>query len=100
MAFTVEANVKLEGLVSQATVLTGIEKRLRDFYAPKKGNFGRKILRSEIIAIIEGTPGVDRIQSGVDGPIVQSPSADLTVQPYQLPKLNPAPGGVSLHVVP
>lgn len=99
VAFTVEANVKLEGLVSQATVLAAIEKRLRDFYAPKKGNFGRKILRSEIIAIIEGTPGVDRIQSDADGPIVQSPAADLSVAPYQLPKLNPAPGGVSLHVV-
>ncbi len=100
VAFTVEANVKLEGLTPQSTVLAAIERRLRDFYAPKKGNFGRRILRSEIIAIIEGTPGVDRIQSDGEGPIVQSPSADLTVEPYQMPKLNAAPGGVSLHVVP
>lgn len=100
VAFTVEANVKIEGLTPQSTVLAAIERRLREFYAPKKGNFGRRILRSEIIAIIEGTPGVDRIQSDEDGPIVQSPSADLTVAPYQLPKLHPAPGGVSLHVVP
>lgn len=99
VAFAVEANVKIEGLTPQSSVLAAIERRLRDFYAPKKGNFGRKILRSEIIAIIEGTPGVDRIQSDEDGPIVQSPSADLNVAPYQLPKLNPAPGGVSLHVV-
>jgi uncharacterized phage protein gp47/JayE len=100
VAFTVEANVKLESLVSQSAVLAAIEKRLRDFYAAKKGNFGRKILRSEIIAIIEGTPGVDRIQSDDDGPIVQSPAADMNVAPYQLPKLNAAPGGVILHVVP
>jgi uncharacterized phage protein gp47/JayE len=99
VAFTVEANVKLETLVSQTAVLAAIEKNLRDFYAPKRGNFGRKILRSEIIAIIEGTPGVDRIDSDDDGPIVQSPAADLEVAPYELPKLNAPPGGVHLNVV-
>jgi hypothetical protein len=97
--FTVEANVKIAGLTPQATVLAGIEKRLRDFYAPKTGNFGRKILRSEIIAIIEGTPGVDRIQSDDNGPIVQSPNADYVVLPYQMPRLNAVPGGVLLHAV-
>lgn len=46
--------------------------------------------------MIEGTPGVDRIASDNDGPIVQSPGADVDLAPYQLPRL----GTVTLTVVP
>jgi baseplate J-like protein len=93
--FSVEANLKLEGLTPQSAILAAVERSLRDFYAAKTGNFGRKILRAEIIAVIEGTTGVDRIASDNNGPIVQSPGADVDLAPYELPKLV----NVTLHVV-
>ena len=86
-AFSVAANIKIVGLSSENAIKAGVEKNLRDFYAPKKGNFGRSILRAEVIAIIEGTAGVDRIVSDSDGPIVDSPGADVGLAPYELPKL-------------
>ncbi len=85
--FSVRANIKIEGLTSENAIKAGVEKNLRDFYAAKKGNFGRAILRAEVIAIIEGTSGVDRIVSDADGPIVDSPGADRGLAPYELPKL-------------
>ncbi|HKO43320.1 MAG TPA: baseplate J/gp47 family protein [Pyrinomonadaceae bacterium] len=96
VTFSVNANIKIEGITPQLAIVAAVEKNLRDFYATKKGNFGRRVLRSEIIAIIEGTPGVDRIVSDEDGPIVGTPAADLTLAPYQLPKLE----NVTLTVVP
>ena len=93
--FSVECNLKLEGLTPQSAILPAVERNLRAFYAAKIGNFGRKILRAEIIAVIESTSGVDRIASGNDGPIVQSPGADVDLAPYELPKLV----NVTLHVV-
>jgi len=94
--FSVTANIKIVGLTSENAIKAGVEKNLRDFYAAKKGNFGRAILRSEVIAIIEGTTGVDRIVSDADGPIVDSPGADVGLAPYELPKLV----NVTLTVVP
>ena len=94
--FSVDCDIKIEGLTSEDAIKAGVEKNLRDFYAPKRGNFGRAILRSEVIAIIEGTPGVDRIVSDEDGPIVDSPGADRGLEPYELPKLE----NVELTVAP
>lgn len=94
--FSIVASIKIEGLTPENAIKAGIETNLRAFYAAKKGNFGRKILRSEIIAVIEGTPGVDRIASDNDGPIVDSPGADVDLAPYELPKLI----AVTLTVVP
>lgn len=94
--FSIEASIKIEGITPQLAIKAGAEKNLRDFYATKRGNFGRPVLRSEIIAIIEGTPGVDRIASDANGPIVGNPAADVPLAPYELPKLNT----VTLNVVP
>lgn len=94
--FSVEADIKVESIAPQLAITSAVEKNLRDFYATRKGNFGRSILRSEIIAVIEGTPGVDRIASDANGPIVGSPAADIPLAPYELPKLN----AVTLNVVP
>lgn len=96
VTFDVAATIKIETIANELGVKAAVEKSLRDFYAVKKGNFGRKILRSEIIAVIEGTSGVDRLVSDADGPIVQTPGADLDVAVYQLPKLV----GVTLTVAP
>lgn len=95
-SFDVDAEIKVESIAPQLTIKAAVERNLRNFYATRKGNFGRRILRSEVIAIIEGTEGVDRINSDVDGPIVNSPAADVVLAPYQLPKLV----NVSLTVVP
>jgi len=94
--FSVDADIKVESIAPQAAIVAAVESSLRAFYATKKGNFGRRILRSEIIAVIEGTPGVDRIVSDDDGPIVNSPAVDVVLAPYQLPKLV----DVALTVVP
>ncbi len=96
VAFSIAADIKIEGITPQLAITAGVEKNLRAFYATRRGNFGRPILRSEIIAIIEGTPGVDRIASDANGPIVGSPANDLTLAPYELPQLNL----VTLNVVP
>jgi hypothetical protein len=96
VAFNVDAEIKIEGIAPQLTIKAAVERNLRAFYATRIGNFGRRILRSEVIAVIEGTPGVDRINSDEDGPIVGSPAADVVLAPYQLPKLD----SVTLTVVP
>ena len=59
--------LKLTGLATQSATLAAVESNLRAFYAVAASNFGRAILRSEIIAIIEGTTGVDRIEPQPDG---------------------------------
>jgi uncharacterized phage protein gp47/JayE len=94
--FDVTASIKVQSIGPSDSIKTAVERNLRLFYAAREGNFGRTILRSEIISIIEGTPGVDRIVSDPDGPIVQTPGEDLTVDVYQLPKLN----NVTLTVAP
>lgn len=93
--FNIEANLKIIGLTPQTTILAAVESNLRSFYTASSGNFGRSILRAEIIAVIEGTSGVDRIQSDPDGPIFASPVVDVALAPYQIPRL----GNVTLHVV-
>lgn len=87
VAFDIAAEVRLDSLTTQSAALGAIEKNLRDFYAVVNENFGRKILRSEIIAIIEGTAGVDRIEPQPGGAILAQPAADVMVAPYQLPQL-------------
>lgn len=96
VSFSVTASIKISDIAPQDAIKAAVETNLRNFYAPKKGNLGRKILRSEIISIVEGTPGVDRIASGDEGPILQSPDADIEVAPYQMPQLI----AVLLTVVP
>jgi uncharacterized phage protein gp47/JayE len=86
--FNVEVAIQTTGLISQSTVRASVERNLRTFYAPRLGNFGRKILRAEIIAVIEGTDGVERIIPASEiGPILVSPVADIAVVPYKLPRL-------------
>ncbi|MGH9941499.1 MAG: baseplate J/gp47 family protein [Pyrinomonadaceae bacterium] len=85
--FNVAATVRLTTLATQGVVLSRIEAALREFYAASEANFGRPVLRSEIIAIIEGTPGVDRIVPSVSGEILAAPLADVTVAPYRIPRL-------------
>jgi Baseplate J-like protein len=87
VSFNVEATVKLISNAPQGATLAGIEANLRAFYAADQENFGRPIVRSEIITVIEGTRGVDRIISTPSGPILASPIADVRLDPWQLPKL-------------
>lgn len=96
VTFSVTATIRIDSISNEVAVKGGVERNLRDFYAVRKGNFGRRIARSEIIAVIEGTSGVDRIVSDPDGPIVEIPGADLDVAVYQLPKLE----DVNLTVAP
>lgn len=96
--FNVSANVKLRaGLVTQNAVMADAERRLRDFYsAADPGNFGRTISRSEVIAVIEGTDGVDRIEPQPGGAILAAPADDVDIAPYEMPRLV----DVTLNAVP
>lgn len=93
--FDVSVKVMLTTANQQSTVVAAIEQNLKNFYAPSREQFGRPILRSEIIAIIEGTNGVDRIVSDLNAPIIASPIGDLRLRAWELPRLQ----NVSITVV-
>lgn len=93
--FDISFNVRLNTGAPQSSVVTAIENNLRGFYAPSREQFGRPIYRSEIIAVIEGTSGVDRIESHSNNQILISPSADTRLAEYQLAK----PVNITINVV-
>lgn len=93
--FNIEVTIKINTGSPQGAVLTAVENNLRNFYSAAREQFGRPILRSEIIAVIEGTAGVDRIVVPQNsGAILASPSTDSRLQEFQLPKLV----NVTIHV--
>jgi uncharacterized phage protein gp47/JayE len=94
--FDVAASVRLTGISPQSAVVLAVETNLRNFYDATQANFGRPILRSEIIAIIEGTAGVQQIVAQPGGAILAAPVADIIIAPYELPKLD----AVTITVVP
>ena len=61
--FNVSVKVKLIAQAPVNATKGAIEANLRAFYAPDRENFGRPVVRSEIITLVECTPGVDRIVS-------------------------------------
>ncbi len=92
--FDVEVNVRLNTGSPSGAILKAVEQNLRKFYSPSREQFGRAIYRSEIIAVIEGTNGVDRIESdGVQ--ILASPLVDTKTREFELPRLV----NVVIHVV-
>jgi uncharacterized phage protein gp47/JayE len=94
--FVIGVDVRLTGLASQSATIAAIKANLQRFYAGKASNFGRSILRAEIIAVIEGTQGVERIVAQTSGDILASPLLDVDVAPYELPRL----GDIDVNVVP
>jgi uncharacterized phage protein gp47/JayE len=95
VSFNVEASIRINPGTTQDAVRRAVESALRSFYAAKPGNFGRTILRSEVIATIESTLGVDRVVSDPNGPILAQPLADVAVAAYEMPQLE----AVTLNVV-
>jgi uncharacterized phage protein gp47/JayE len=95
ITFSIEASVRLSAMATASAALNEAEKRLRAFYAIEYGNFGKPILRSDIIAIVESTPGVDRLVSPVAGPILTAPMTDSILRAHQTPALL----AVTLHVI-
>lgn len=85
--FQIEADILVDSFTTQAAVVAAVRANLGAFYAPSDGNFGRSILRSEIIAVIEGTPGVKRIEPQGGGEILAAPLADIALAPYELPRV-------------
>lgn len=85
--FSIEADVRLEGLTPQSAILAGVEQKLRASYAATHGNFGKSIYQSDIIGIIEGSAGVQRIERQPGGALLVQPAADIEVAPYMMPKL-------------
>jgi uncharacterized phage protein gp47/JayE len=85
--FDVTATIKLNTGSPEGAVLAVVEANLRNFYAASRAQFGRPILRSEIIAVIEGTGGVDRIVVAQGAPILAAPLVDTTLASHELPKL-------------
>lgn len=85
--FDITADVRLEGFTPQDAILASVRKKLADFYAPTSGNFGKSVYQTDIIGIIEGSAGVERIERQGSGALLASPAADVEVSPYQLPRL-------------
>lgn len=84
--FDVSFNLRLNSGSPSGAIAAAVERNLRNFYSPSREQFGRAIYRSEIIAVIEGTSGVDRIEpQGTD--ILTSPMADVKLKNHELPKL-------------
>jgi hypothetical protein len=84
--FNIAFDVKLKAGVLESAVTAAIELNLRNFYASSREQFGRPILRSEILAVIEGTAGVDYVVAGV-GSILAAPTVDTAIAEYQLADL-------------
>jgi phage-related baseplate assembly protein len=97
----VDVDIRLNTGSPQGAVLAAVESNLRAFYAPSRAQFGRWIARSEIIAVIEGTEGVDRIVPFEVSPandvtrILREPLIDTKLREFELPKLV----DVTVHVV-
>ncbi len=85
--FNVTATVKLNTGSPEGAVLAAIEANLRNFYSASREKFGRSILRSEIITVIEGTGGVDFIVSAAGAPVIAAPLVDTNLASHQLAKL-------------
>ncbi len=91
--FDIEFTVRLIAGALQSAVVASIETNLRNFYSASRERFGAPIYRSEIIAVVEGTPGVDRIESdGVN--ILDAPLVDTRIAEYQIAKLEDVTIGV------
>lgn len=89
VGFEVEATIHLQSGAAQQATIAAVEAALTNYYAPSAANFGRAILRAQVITIIESTPGVDKIvSSSPSGAILDAPAADVTLQPWQLPQLD------------
>lgn len=84
--FDVEFTVRLNAGALESAVVALIETNLRNFYAASREQFGRGIYRSEIVAIVEGTAGVDRIESN-GNQFLTTPVVDTRVAEYQIAKL-------------
>ena len=85
--FDVQARLRVTSSANQASTLALAKARLRDYYSIEREAFGRPVLRSDIIAILESTPGVARIESPTAGEILQQPSADSILAPYELARM-------------
>jgi uncharacterized phage protein gp47/JayE len=85
--FNIKVSLRLNTGSPQGAVLGAIEKNLRNFYAANREQFGRAIYRSEIIAVIEGTGGVDRIEPEAADQILAEPATDTKLLEFELAKL-------------
>lgn len=84
--FDISFSVRLVAGALESAVVASIETNLRNFYAAARERFGAPIYRSEIIAVVEGTAGVDRIESdGVN--ILAAPLIDTKLKEYEIAKL-------------
>lgn len=92
--FNVDATVKLTSRAVQDATIKAIRKNIQNFYAPTNANFGRTISRSEIIALIEGTEGVDMIVGTFNGNVISQPLTDRRLQTWELPR----PVSISIQV--
>ena len=94
--FDISADIRLSAFQSELAVRADVERRLRESYAiSNAANFGRTISHSQIVAIIQNTPGVAFVVPQPGGELLAEPAADVDVAPYLMPRL----GTVTLNVV-
>jgi hypothetical protein len=85
--FDVAAQVRLAPSAQLPIVAAAIDQNLRTFYGVGRAQFGRPVLRSEIITVIEQTAGVDYVKAQSSERILIAPVADRALQPWQLAKV-------------
>jgi hypothetical protein len=87
VSFDVTATIALKDHTVGSAVVAAINGALTAVYAPSEGTFGMAILRERIIEVIQDVAGVARIVSGLTGPILASPPADVVLRPWEQPRL-------------
>lgn len=85
--FDISVSVRLKTGLPSGAILVEVERNLRAFYSPSREQFGRAVYRSEIIAVVEGTSGVDRIEAATATQILTNPIADTKLREFELPRL-------------
>lgn len=84
--FNVSAEVVLNPGAQISVVRAEAEFQLEQFYATTRKNFGRPILRSEIIAVLESLPGVNYVKPQTGNRILIEPLNDTFISPWQIVK--------------
>ncbi|MDQ4119855.1 MAG: baseplate J/gp47 family protein [Acidobacteriota bacterium] len=87
VTFNVAASVVLQPDAAIPIVAKEIDHNLREFYSVRRANFGRPILRSEILTEIENTTGVNYVHPQSANQILIAPTIDSFIYPWQLPKV-------------
>jgi phage-related baseplate assembly protein len=85
--FDIAAKIRLSSGAIESTTIAAAEANLRNFYAASREQFGRGIYRSEIVGILEGTAGVERVVLQDNGAFLEAPVNDTEIAAHELARI-------------